>query len=213
MVIGSSPWCGPPPTSTIIAVKASLLAVGLLFWTVGFLYNWSRPTLWIFDLLVIPVMFVIYSVGFVMVIAGLILQLRPRVAATTVSVFTVLAMLVNPLWQIAPRSYFLIHRPFLELALTVDPGNDLYGAKLPLPLQFLTSSGSVSSPRADFDREPSERSIHFFPQWIGIPDGGGGYLYSPEGSPKGVDLYGDPCVEPVDLGDGWWMCDMALTGF
>ncbi|WP_109526539.1 MULTISPECIES: hypothetical protein [Nocardia] len=56
-------------------------------------------------------------------------------------------------------------------------------------------------------------SIHFFPQWIGIPDGGGGYLYSPENSPAGVDLYGGPCVEPVDLGDGWWMCDLALTGY
>ena len=48
----------------------------------------------------------------------------------------------------------------------------------------------------------------FFPQWMGIPDDAGGYIWSPGASPEGVDLYGMLCQAPVNLGDGWWMCGM-----
>ena len=53
----------------------------------------------------------------------------------------------------------------------------------------------------------------FFPQWIGIPDDAGGYIYSPSGSPAQADMYGMICSNPVDLGDGWWTCGLRNNGF
>ena len=48
----------------------------------------------------------------------------------------------------------------------------------------------------------------FFPQWVGVPDDAGGYVYSPV-SPEGADLYGPPCHQPHRLGGGWWTCNLS----
>jgi hypothetical protein len=48
----------------------------------------------------------------------------------------------------------------------------------------------------------------FFPQWLEPDSGGGGFMRLTAGSPEGVDMHGQACTGPVDLGDGWWACGM-----
>lgn len=187
-----------------------LLWIGLGCWVAGFWWHWARPSLWLLDLVLVPVAAVLYCVGFVVAIVAAIGSGRRQLAVALVPVIVVATVLVNPMWRMAPRTWFLVHRPLFDLALATEPGDDYYGTKLPLPLQFLTVDGRVSSPLADDG--PSDGVIRFFPQWIGIPDDAGGYLYSPNGSPAGVDLYGMFCSDPVDLGGGWWMCGMSTVG-
>ena len=101
-------------------------------------------------------------------------------------------------WSLlSPRAWFYTHRPLYDLARSSEPGEGFYGRSLPFYLRPLTATGESSGdPR-------------FFPQWIGIPDDAGGYIWSPEGSPDGEDMYGMICSGAVDLGDGWWMCGMV----
>lgn len=198
--------------SIIIGVRAVLFWIGLAAWGAGFGYHWWRPGLWLLDLVAIPVMAVLYSGGFAMVTVALVGgSRRPRtIVVALLAVLTALMALVNPGWRVAPKTWFLLHRPLFEVARTVEPGDDYYGAKLPAPLRFLSAAGRLSGPRVVIGEERFDRpDVRFFPQWIGIPDDAGGYLYSPAGSPAGADLYGAICADPVDLGDGWWMCGMS----
>lgn len=186
-------------------------AVGLVCWTLGFLYEWFRISLWIFDILLIPAMGLLYFGGFVAVAVAAI---KRRSGARGVLILVVLALamlLVNPGHRIAPKTYFALHRPLFEMARQTDPGPDYYGNPLPWPLRFLTADGNVSAVSAG--EQEADPGTLFFPQWIGIPDDAGGYLYSAEGAPAGADLYGSLCRNPVDLGGGWWMCNMGDTGW
>jgi hypothetical protein len=185
--------------------------VGLAFWFVGFLWNLSRESLWLLDLVVIPLTTTMYLLGFVAAIVGIAANRRWVAALSLIPVLVVLTLLVNPAWMIAPRAWFMLHRPLFTMALDTDPGRDYYGNELPLPLRFLTAEGKVSTMRIASGgvHHPDSR---FFPQWIGIPDDAGGYLYDPGQSPEGADLYGDICEHPVDLGDGWWMCGLRDNG-
>jgi hypothetical protein len=183
--------------------RGALLA-GLGCWAVGFAWHWWRPgSLWLLDLFVIPFTALLYLGGLVLVIVAVVRSRRLLALVTLVPALIVATVVVNPTWRHAPRTWFALHRPLYQRALETDPGSDYYGAKLPVPLRFLTEGGQVSE----------HDGSRFFPQWIGIPDDAGGYLYSPHGSPEGVDLYGMSCTGPVDLGGGWWMCGMADTGF
>ena len=177
----------------------TLFWVGLACWAAGFLWHWTRPpSMWILDVVIVPAAAVIYGVGFWSVIIAAVGARHRAALLTLVPLIVVLTVLVNPWWRLAPQTWFTVHRPLFELALATAPGEQLYGNRLPVPLRFLTATGRVS------DQEGSR----FFPQWVGIPDDAGGYLYNPKQSPEGVDLYGRECRSPVDLGGGWWMCEM-----
>ncbi|GAB08842.1 hypothetical protein GOARA_021_00790 [Gordonia araii NBRC 100433] len=96
------------------------------------------------------------------------------------------------------------YRPLYNAALSADPGDDMYGNLLPLHLRYLAANGRMSGSTGGISAD----GIRFFPQWIGVPDDAGGFLYSPSGSPEGYDMYGMQCRGPVALGGGWWMCGM-----
>ena len=99
---------------------------------------------------------------------------------------------------VAPRAYFEVHRPLYDRAVrTTETDSSYYGARLPFALRPLSVNGRV----ADQD------GALVFPQWLGVPDDGGGYIWSPDRSPR-ADMFGEPCGDPVDLGGGWWMCLM-----
>lgn len=121
---------------------------------------------------------------------------RGVVLLAAIATPVVLAMVVN--WgAFAPRLWFESHRPFYALAAqSAVRSEEYYGAPLPLHWRFLSATGSVST----------VDGAQFFPLWLGIPDDAGGYFYSPDASPEGLDMYGMICVEPVDLGGGWWLC-------
>lgn len=101
---------------------------------------------------------------------------------------------------VAPEAWFETHRPLYERAArTAEVDDSFYGSLLPLELRPLAATGKVSRRAGGL----------FFPLWIGIPDDAGGYFYTPHRSPAGADMYGTVCTDPVDLGDGWWMCGMT----
>ncbi len=74
---------------------------------------------------------------------------------------------------------------------------------LPFDLAFVSVKGLVST---DGD------GTVFVPQWAGIPDDAGGYIYSPQGSPEGMDMWGMGCNDPVRLDGDWWACGMTGLG-
>lgn len=52
----------------------------------------------------------------------------------------------------------------------------------------------------------------FVPQWAGIPDDAGGYIYSPDDtSPEGWDMWGMDCENQTRLDGGWWACGLRYT--
>ena len=113
-----------------------------------------------------------------------------------VSVLVVAVVVAGFNWSVlAPRAWFATHRALYDLTTDDAGGGGYYGSSLGW-LRPLTVSGNASR---------TETGL-FYPQWIGIPDDAGGYLWSPSESPEGLDLYGRICTDPVDLGDGWWLC-------
>lgn len=98
--------------------------------------------------------------------------------------------------------WFEEHRAEFETARGLALPADAYSTLLPADLAHLSKDGTVRTGSG-----PDGQTI-FFPQWFGIPDDAGGYIYSPGGDPTGFDMYGMSCQGPVDLGDGWWSCGM-----
>lgn len=101
------------------------------------------------------------------------------------------------------RAAFDVLRPGLERAtvLTAERADaDDYGGGAPLPWQYraFTSNGRASA----------DEHLVFLPQWTGIPDDGGGFFFSPHGSPEGYDMFGMVCEAPLRLDDAWWACGM-----
>ena len=80
---------------------------------------------------------------------------------------------------------------------------DYYGTPLPPSFAPFTALGTVDH-RAD-------GSI-FFAEWSGVPDDAGGYWYTATGSPKGRDMWGMTCSDPLELEPHWWACGMKLDG-
>ncbi|MEV0669003.1 hypothetical protein [Mycobacterium sp. NPDC050441] len=175
---------------------------GLACWLVGFWWHWSRTSWWIFDILMNPLMGALYLLGLAAVVVAAMRGRRWVVLATVVPVLVVVTVVVNSGWMLAPRMWFAMHRPLFDRALEADPGDDYYGNQLPWMLRFLTADGKASD----------QLGNRFFPQWIGIPDDAGGYLYNPNESPEGLYMYGLVCNNPVDLGGGWWMCGLRNNG-
>lgn len=200
---------GADPARTRPALRRAV--AGLLLWAIAMLYSFFRPDLWILDLVVVPAMWIAAVAGLLLIGAALaaaahdVRRGRPRavpgtigltvIAATTI----VVTATIGAWWPAAPQAWFTTHRALYQQGLDTDPGDDYYGAPLPLHLRFLSASGKVSG---DAD------GARFFPQWIGIPDDAGGYWYSPGRSPQGYDMYGLICTEPKPLGSDWWMCGL-----
>lgn len=188
------------------------LASGAVLWLVALALSWLRLSLWIIDLLLVPLMWLCWIAAPVLVCAGAWQQLRRRsadwvsravvtaAAGVMVAVVILSFAVAGPWWQISPKSWFTAHRAMYQEALATDPGDEYYGTPLPAHLYFLAVNGRVSGNR---------QGVRFFPQWIGLPDDAGGYLYSPSGPPLRYDMYGDPCSAPISLGGDWWMCGMA----
>lgn len=52
----------------------------------------------------------------------------------------------------------------------------------------------------------------FVPQWAGIPDDAGGYIYTPHDTrPQGWDMWGMECEDPTRLDGGWWACGLGYA--
>lgn len=137
--------------------------------------------------------------------------MRRRLLRWAVPVGGLLVIVMCFNWSvIAPRWWFATHRPFYEAAVSASvDSSDYYGEPLPIPLRWLSADGNVSSQCAVCDGGgPDAPRALFFAQWFGIPDDAGGYAYSPDRRPAGMDMFGMACLDPVDLGDGWWMCGM-----
>lgn len=128
---------------------------------------------------------------------GLLISRR---AASASGVLTVVVAVLLLNWvAVAPRLWFESHRWAYEAARTsTTPSSSFYGSVLPLRWRWLTVDGKVVD----------EDGALFFPQWYGLPDDGGGYFYSPDSSPAGVDMAGMVCQAPTSLGGGWWMCGL-----
>lgn len=111
----------------------------------------------------------------------------------------------------SPREWFREHQGSYEEAVQIPMTTDAYyGQELPSELSLLTVDGRMSEQCLGRCQASADRiMVRFFPMWEGTPDDAGGFLYSPEVSPSGADMYGMPCEAPVDLGAGWWMCGMA----
>lgn len=176
-----------------------------MLWAVVVLAWSTRFTVWFFEPLVVAFKYLLVAPAVAVTVPTLILARRNPLLVSGVVVLALGCATFVGWWQFAPRAWFFVHRPAFEVArVLVDPGTDYYGAPLPLPLRFLSETGNVSPVQVTEGSEPGS----FFPQWVGIPDDAGGYLYS-RTRPAGADLYGSLCTDPRDLGGGWWMCNLS----
>lgn len=181
-------------------VSRGTVVTGIALWGVSMLHSFLRLNMWILDLVIVPIAWICFVLGFVLVLTGFIRGgAAGLLGVVIVPVMVAVTAVIGAWWWIAPQTWFSVHRGLYEQARTVDIGDDYYGY-LPVHLRFLTERGLVSKSGND--------GTIFFPQWTGIPDDAGGYFYSPSGSPKGRDMYGMGCTAPVSLGDDWWMCGM-----
>ena len=186
------------------SLKTCLLWTVILWVSVVFVW-YFRFSAWFFEPIVLALKYLLVAIAVVVTVPTLLLARRSPLLMSGVVLFALCCATFVGWWQFAPRLWFFVHRPVFEVArVVVDPGTDYYGAALPFPLRFLSETGTVSSVVMS---EGSEAGA-FFPQWVGIPDDAGGYLYSTT-SPVGADLYGSLCTRPQDLGGGWWMCNLT----
>ncbi|HNP55733.1 MAG TPA: hypothetical protein PK331_00910 [Gordonia sp. (in: high G+C Gram-positive bacteria)] len=164
-------------------------------------YWFLRPNLWVLDLIVIPLVWLVSLAG-IALLGSSTIRARSAAGAVVVALVVAITVVVGSWWQVSSRGWFAVNRLMFEKAATVDPGTDYYGNRLPLPLRYLSVGGRVSSGVGPL------RDTRFFPQWVGVPDDAGGYLYRPSGSPEGFDMYGQLCEDPASLGGGWWTCGL-----
>lgn len=124
-----------------------------------------------------------------------------RVTSDVGCLAALVAVVAGPTMSTMTR--FEILRPGLEKVASWDvvaEGKDtsMY-VHLPLVLTWTASRGMVT---------PSDGGVVFIPMWSGWRENAGGYWYSPDHSPEYGDMWGNPCLDPIDLGDGWWACGM-----
>jgi len=160
---------------------------------------WASPTI------------VVWFVAFALGVVGWVLgaeSLRAansrwwwRVAANVGCLAALVAVVAGP--TMATTTRFDILRPGLEKVASWDgvaenKGTSMY-VHLPLALAWTASRGMVT---------PSEGGVVFIPMWSGWRENAGGYWYSPDRSPEWADMWGMQCLQPLDLGGGWWACGM-----
>jgi hypothetical protein len=127
------------------------------------------------------------------------LSRRRWVTVTSTALTVVLAAVLLNWSSVASAAWFETRRALFDhAARTVETDDSYYGVELPVLLRPLSASGRVRR----------DESGLFFPQWLGIPDDAGGYFYAPGRAPEGAEMYGTLCLDPSDLGGGWWVCGM-----
>lgn len=177
-----------------------------VWWTVGGVVG-----LWLLALLVVcispffvgtPFGMVVVAlawIGLLAAVIGLGVVSRRRWLAVAAPILTVLLAVLTFNWSYAaPASYLNAHQALFERAVDRTDLTDSYATRLPFGLRPLAAGGKV---------QVQDGTI-FFPQWLGVPDDAAGYFWSPDRSPKDLDMYGTLCLDPVDLGGGWWSCGM-----
>lgn len=187
------------------------ITAGLGMWAIAMLYSFLRPNLWILDLILIPVMWILAIAGLALLAVDLVRLLAARgenrvglgtAALIVVALVIVLVTVaVGAWWRFAPHAWFAAHRPLYEQALNTDPGDDYYGARLPFPPQLpLGDQQGVRRPR---------RRTLLPRKWIGIPDDSGDCtVLNPTIRPRQGHVRHD-LRRPHDLGDGWWSCGLS----
>lgn len=174
-----------------------MITIGLLLLAAAVLWWWLRLSLWIFDLVLMPLSVLLAAGGIGLLFVGCRRSGRRWLGWVLVPMVAGVVVLAAPYWS-APKVWFALHRPLYDAALAVQPETGYYGSRLPAHLSVLSVNGSSSV----------AGGVRFFPQWVGTPDDAGGFLYSPAGPPVGFDMYGAACGAPVELGGGWWMCGL-----
>jgi hypothetical protein len=124
-----------------------------------------------------------------------------RVPANLGCLAALVAVVAGP--TMTPTTRFDILRPGLDAvassSVVADAKDPSGSVSLPLRLAWTSANGKV---------DPSQDGAVFIPMWVGWRDNAGGYWYSPDSSPEYADMWGLQCLEPIDLGDGWWACGM-----
>lgn len=112
---------------------------------------------------------------------------------------------------LAPAGNYFAHMPsYGILSHQIDRGDYIGSAEeyqtLSPPLASLSANGAITT-AGTCDEDP----VYFIPQWFGIPDAAGGYLYIPDtGSTPPLDctlsLHGRfvSLQSAHQLPDGWW---------
>ncbi len=144
-------------------------------------------------------------------------RLVPRLLRRAFSVAVIVILVFIVAYSInfsvlSPRGYFSLHRvDFDRVSALVRDGKlgdsqERYGERLPVLVAHISADGRAS------DRSEGgpnyRRPAIFLPQWFGLIDNAGGYVYF-EGEPTPetfVDLYGQPVylAKARRLGGGWW---------
>lgn len=186
-----------PPAATPRSSRGSgPIITGLLLWAALVVWWWQRRSLWLLDLIVEPATLLLGGLALSLVVLGLLRGRRVLLAILLIPLLLASLALAGPYATRFPQLWLRVHQPMYTAALAHDPGTDYYGSPLPPHLRVLAVDG----------RSSADGGVRFFPQWIGIPDDAGGYLYSPDIAPVGFDMYGRLCGQPRDLGAGWWLC-------
>ena len=167
------------------------------------------PTLGSFVVLDLVVRAVIWLVALWLTFS-LARDLRAPTLRWAIPLAGALAVVVFFNWSVlSPRWWFETHRLFYDAAVASSMNGREADGHLPLYLRWLSADGNVTASCLACDEsEPAAPLPAFFPQWYGSPDDAGGYVYSPDREPEGMDMSGMTCQDPVDLGSGWWMCGM-----
>lgn len=166
---------------------------------------------WVFIYVVSPFEATIWLIAAMATIYLAKVRFLPSVLTRVVAAAAMAVLIVhfNNWSYLQPESYYASHRgSFEQVAELVRAGelgrsDEYYGERLPTRLVDLSVNGRVSAVG-----EQDGRPVVFLPQWTGIPDDAGGYLYF-AGEPRSdlfVDLYGRGVsfADFEELGDGWW---------
>jgi len=218
MVSPADPWVTEPPPARsqrrrvgallVVLCLAAWLVAGSAYIAMGlhsvgalpdFLRWFTRPrgpARWI------PVLSALAGLYFILVLV-VVRNLRPWVTilSCVAGLAGLIAVGVGP--SADPRTQFELMRPELDrvaaLPLVTKNPHPQYYEDLPRDLAFVSVNGSVST---------DGHGLVFVPQWAGLIDDAGGYIYSPGRSPEGMDMWGMLCRKPVRLDGDWWACGM-----
>lgn len=160
--------------------------------------------------LVLPVVEILAWVAAVLATTATVRRVvDSRVATTAVLVVVIASATYLTNWSLLDaRSYYATHQSaFRQVAALLDSaafariGDN--AAPLPLLLQDVSTTGN-----AVVVGSQGGVPVWFLPQWLGIPDDAGGYVYF-DGQPRSdvvIDLFGRGAHlgQGEYLSDGWW---------
>lgn len=132
------------PSSTVSRRGRTPVFLGLVLWLVAIAYFLLPVTVWVFDAVILAVMWMFGIAGIICVAIGAICRHRVVAGVVAVTVMVLITAAVGQWWSLSPRGWFATHRTLYERALRVEPGDGYYGRALPWHLRFLTVNGRVS---------------------------------------------------------------------